>query len=473
MPKGVRSARNEAAHAGWVSVTGEGIPGQRVARARRARAPSWDRYSLRFVYLMWALTIFDPMRFLDARLGADGVLTRVPTLLAPLLLVVIATKWRKEGIYWPFTLFLLLIVVALPFVDNRGRAFAAFACLYPSYLLYVATISLVDVPRKCLPILFIFLLGFVWYGVQGLSIGLVPWQTAMDENGFGALMVLGVAFAFSFARAARVTSWRVLGYSTAALCVGGAVISFARGAFLALVVVAAFIWLLSPRKLTALLAGLAGVAVLLGVIQIRYPGGKFWQEMGTVEEAVDSPETEERWVLNKMALGVFQKYPIFGVGPNNFGPVAARTVSADPTRSSYRNPGAIYGRTLHNDYLQVLVEEGVVGFVLYLWMIVDFFRRTRDLRRRSLAARWRSAVRGRLELPMLAIGLEAAMIAYLVTALVYPQLYFHWYYTLVTLAGSLTGVSRRLARADPREASRRPALSRTLRPSLPQPAMRS
>jgi O-antigen ligase len=301
-----------------------------------------------------------------------------------------------------------------------------------------------------------FLLGFAFYGAQGLSKGLVPWQTALDENGFGALMVVGMAFAFPFARAARGKPLRVLAYATAALGIAGAVISFARGAFLALVAVGVYIWLLSPRKLSALLAGFVGVGVLLVVIQIRYPGGAFWQEMSTVEDAAENPEGEERWVINNLALEVFKRYPIFGVGPSNFGPVAARTVTRDSARHSYSNPGAIYGRTLHNDFLQVLVEEGIVGFALYLWMIVDFFRRTRSMRKRSLAAPWRSAVRGRLELPMLAISLEGAMIAYLVTALVYPQLYFHWYYSLITLAGTLTHASRQAARAE-REARGHPA----------------
>jgi hypothetical protein len=360
--------------------------------------------------------------------------------------VVIALTWRREAIYWPFTVFVLLHMIALPFVDNRGRALGAFECLYPSYLLYVATLSLVDTPRKCLPILFMFLLGFPWYGLQGLSEGLVPWQTAMDENGYGALMVIGVAVAFPFARASRVPFWRILGFSIAALGLAGAVISFARGAFLALVAVAGFVWFRSPRKLAGLVAGLGGVAVLLVVIQIRYPGGTFWEEMRTVEDAAENPEEQERWVINGLALQLFAKHPLLGVGTNNFGPVAARTVTADSTRSSYRNPIAIYGRTLHNDYLQVLVEEGIVGFALYVWMIVDFFRRTRRLRKPGLLVAWRTAVNARLDLSLLTVGLEAAMIAYLVTALVYPQLYFHWWYTLVTLAGALTQASRRAAR---------------------------
>jgi O-antigen ligase len=397
---------------------------------------------------MWVLTLFDPGRFLDAQLGVDGVFSRVPTLLVPLFLLVVVSKWRSEALYWPFALFVLLHVLALPFVDNRGRAQISLECLYPYFLTYVGTISLVDTPRKLMPILVMFVLGFAFYGVQVTSKGLVPWQTAMDENGFGALMVLGVAFAFPFARAARRPSVRALAWATAGLGIAGTVISFARGAFLALVAVAAFIWLLSPRKLTALLGGLAGVVVLLVVIQIKYPGGTFWQEISTVEDAAENREGQERWVINRMAFDVFKSHPLLGVGPNNFGPVAARTVAPDNRRSSYRNPGGLYGRTLHNDFLQVLVEGGIVGFVLYMWMMVDFFRRTRSLRRPSFVRPWRAAVRGQLELPMLAVALEAAMIAYVVTALVYPQLYFHWFYSLVTLAGALVRVSRKLARAE-------------------------
>lgn len=415
---------------------------------------------------MWALIIFDPGAFLDASLGVDGVFTRVPTLLIPLLLVVIAMKGRREALYWPFTLFVLLQIVALPFVDNRGRTMFALQCLYPSYLLYVSTLSLVDTPRKFAPVLVMLLLSIVWYGVQGLSSGLVAWQTQYDENGYGALMVLGVALAFPLARAAPSGALRALALALTAVGIAGAVVSFARGAFLALVAVAAFLWMRSPRKLSGLVAGMAGVLVLLAAIQIRYPGGKFWEEMSTVETAAEDPDSQERWVINRLAFDVFKRYPIFGVGANNFGPVASRTLSRDETRSSYRDPATIWSRTLHNDYLQVLVEQGIIGFALYAWMIVDFFRRTGVLRRPAVVARWRAAARGRLELPTIAIGLEAAMIAYLVTALVYPQLYFHWFYTLVTLAGSLREVTRRLARAEPREASRRQESSATTRDLL-------
>jgi O-antigen ligase len=292
-----------------------------------------------------------------------------------------------------------------------------------------------------------FLLSIAWYGVQGLSTGLVSWQTQYDENGYGALMVLGLAFAFPFARAARMTSWRVVAFATAALGIAGSVVSLARGAFLALIAVAAFLWIRSPRKIYGIFAAAAGIIVLLIVVEVRYPGGTFWVEMSTIDDAAEAPEHQERWVINNLALEVFKRYPVFGVGANNFGPVAARTITPDDNRSAYSNPATVWGRTLHNDYLQVLVEQGVVGFVLYAWMIVDFFRRTSAMRRPDLTRRWRTESGGRLELVLLTIGLEAGMIAYLVTALVYPQLYFHWFYTLITLAGTLWAVCKGLPHA--------------------------
>ena len=72
-----------------------------------------------------------------------------------------------------------------------------------------------------------------------------------------------------------------------------------------------------------------------------------------------------RQQLNVAAIRLWQTSPLFGVGLGNF---LVRLPEALPTRTIY------FLQPVHNIYLLLLSEVGVVGFLFFIWFLQKIFR---------------------------------------------------------------------------------------------------
>ncbi|OGH51296.1 MAG: hypothetical protein A3G13_02720 [Candidatus Levybacteria bacterium RIFCSPLOWO2_12_FULL_37_7] len=73
-----------------------------------------------------------------------------------------------------------------------------------------------------------------------------------------------------------------------------------------------------------------------------------------------------RTELNKAALSIFRNHPLFGVGLNNF------LINLPDYISS--NTKTILLQPVHNIYLLLLAETGIVGFTFFIWFILNAVR---------------------------------------------------------------------------------------------------
>lgn len=184
-----------------------------------------------------------------------------------------------------------------------------------------------------------------------------------------------------------------------ALVTVGFLATQSRGGLLALIAATVVALMIAPRYRRRILGLGAIVCVAVGVLLATQPGA-----LSRITDVGGG--SSGRGDLWRVALAVFHDHPLSGVGAGNFEAVEAHFVL---------RPGAIsriqylvdVPHLVHNTYLQLLAETGVVGLVLYLVVLAG-----------SLRAAWlavkRFEARGRPELADLARAVLMGMVAMLV-----------------------------------------------------------
>lgn len=381
---------------------------------------------------MWAVTLLEPQVWV-ASFGPGAVLKLATLGYGVLALFVMASFPR----FW-FPLlssYALFTVISVPLAaGNTGLALGLAKLIVGYTLLGLATFAFVKTPRQAMPIVLLYVFQYGWWELHAGTSGLVAWHYSYGNyDAYGPLMVQAVTLCYFCGLGARSPRLKWALWGLAGLAVLGIVASFARGAVLGAAAVIIYVWLRSPRKgQTAGGLAIAGVVVLIAT-RILFPGGAFWTEMQSAfTEGTEEGTGADRWALWSAGVRVFQARPLIGVGPQNFGAFAATYFRPGEVGDQYAdNPARLWGRRLHSIYVQILCEGGIVGSALFLALLADFVARNRRLRTRQASAAWDAGGGEALQLRALSLGLECAMIAYLVTGFFYDQLDVHWLYTLL------------------------------------------
>ena len=402
-----------------------------------------------FIYVMWVFVWYDP----DWWLASKGLGTAVVKFYVVLFIPVcfLLMKYMRRGvIFWPYVVMIGIFLVWMPFVLNRGFLMNDFQKVLQYMLLTALTVACLETPRQVSTLLKLFLFQFIWFSVQGLPSAKVVWhQNLANHDSYGPLMTIGVAFAYFLAMGTRIKKYRYVALLVCFLGVAGTILAFARGAILALCLVFVILAFRTRRKLAFIgIGGLLGVASLV-VISVMFPAGQFWNEMATItDEGISSGTGEQRWVLWTAAWEMFLHHPFLGVGPGNFGPNAVEFfIERGVTNmgGGFHSPAMLYVRSVHNDYVLVMVEQGLLGLFAMAAVLFHFFKSVRFLRTEAVQTAWANNAGGIIDSNNLARALEAAMIAFMATAFFYPQVYInHWMWSIVMLALVSSSVARRL-----------------------------
>jgi O-antigen ligase len=405
-------------------------------RASRVASDSFGwSFPLMQLYFVWALLLFD-LHFFFGNVIAQPLVYMVHLGYPPLLLlialngpVIIATgeRWRW---FPPLLLFLIVAALTLPFTVNKALAKPIFLFILNYYCVAVATAVYVRTLRQAMPILVALIAQFVWFGAFAGTKGLVPWHpTLANYDGYGPFMVQGMGLCFFFALATPSRRMKLFLFGLAGFCVLGVVASFARGAFLSLVALVGWIWIRSPRKvMTGAGIGVAAVIVVIGA-SLMFEPGFFWNEMtSALEEGAEEGTGQQRWETWKVGLKVWMQRPFLGAGGGNFGAFAA-THFRWGELEAFPNPNMLYGFNMHNSYLQILAEFGLIGFVAFMWALWDFTKVNRQLQQPAAQARWEQ-LNATWNLRYLALGLEAANLANMLAGLFYATLFMPWFYVI-------------------------------------------
>jgi O-antigen ligase len=144
--------------------------------------------------------------------------------------------------------------------------------------------------------------------------------------------------------------------------VGALVFSFSRGAWISTTVAMMIYLLILARRHRQLFVRAflisSPIVAAVGVFLLPYIQQRF--------RADDHNAAESRVPLLSMAWSMFEDYPVFGAGGNTYKNIMYHYVPKDS--------GKLYVDQVHNMYLLVLAECGLVGFLAFVAFLFRMFR---------------------------------------------------------------------------------------------------
>ncbi|HJW91855.1 MAG TPA: O-antigen ligase family protein [Anaerolineales bacterium] len=173
-----------------------------------------------------------------------------------------------------------------------------------------------------------------------------------NPDGFAFIMVLGIPAAWYLVSSESTSRWsrllKFVNYCYIPIAFLGIALSGTRTSLVASIPGIAFGLLSMTRlristRLAIMVSLFVGIILLLPFVQPL----RSFQRLGTLTAELTQGDLNNRTNNWKEGLEAFKEYPIMGVGSNMY-----RSVNT-------------WGKVAHNSFLSVLVEVGLVGFVLF------------------------------------------------------------------------------------------------------------
>ena len=366
---------------------------------------------------------------------------------------------RWNPLFLPMAAFGLLILAQLVF---RRTAYPhdslSLALLYFSYALlcFLATQSLIR-SQQARTLTFI----FSAYGaalacfalLQGLSSnGKLYWirQPRMggwiygpyvNHNHYAGLMemLVPIPLVLALTRMAS-TRTRAVAAAAAAVMVGTIFLSGSRGGMLAILTEVIILSVLVVKQERGLRTAI-GIGLFLAIVVglLTWVGGNELSKRLATPLHTDI-SNDVRTSINRDGLKMFLKKPVLGWGLGTF------PVVYPQFRSFYTN---FFVNEAHNDYLQLLVEMGLLGFATMLWFLLTVYKRA--IRKMT---NWTGEISGAVTLACV-LGLSGILVHSAVDFNLQIPANAALFYVLATLAAGEPFVhparKRRVARSKPPE----------------------
>jgi O-antigen ligase len=190
-------------------------------------------------------------------------------------------------------------------------------------------------------------------------------STTYDPNDLALTLVIAIPLILYLFSASRHGLMRLVLIGMAFVSLYGIMLTQSRGGFLALLVVGGLILWRGKMSRTSKLAAMAFALVVFGIMA----GQGFWERIETIWD----PKTEYdrtyggRSELWKTGLKLMAIYPL-GTGMNTF-----------TTAEGMTHGGMGKWSAAHNSFLEVGVELGVAGLVIYLLLLMRTFKQLRRI----------------------------------------------------------------------------------------------
>lgn len=240
-----------------------------------------------------------------------------------------------------------------------------------------------------------------------------PGSFITDNNAFALALCMTIPLMRYLQLHAKRKTVRV-GLGAAMVLTGVAVLgTYSRGGLIALVIVGGAL-LLKSRKRVALVLAL----LVVGGVAYHFMPPQWTARMGTLHHADKTDSGESRIQSWEFSANVALHHPVFGGGFDVY--------QSAGMWQRYGPEGAT-PRAVHSIYFRVLGEQGFVGLLLFLGLLIASWRccsRARKKTRDSPEQKWAYD---------LASMLQVSLIAYAAAGAFLPMTYFDLSYQLMTM----------------------------------------
>ena len=272
-----------------------------------------------------------------------------------------------------YTFFYLIMIFGIPFAYHRGEAFNYIFLVYLNNMLFFFFFLYhVNSFEKLKTIMFVICLCILFY--SGLSLtsgafshGRFAYGTMYDPNDLAYLLVSLFPLCFYFVVNNEGFTKKIIAAVTIAVSIIVVLYTGSRGGFLGLITVFLLIFLTKtvPIKLLDKIVLLTSIAITLIFFSDKINTERF---LTLIEIKDDYNVSDEfgRFQIWKRGVNLALSNPLTGVGVNCF-PMAIGYAREDAEEIPK-------WQAAHNAYVQVLAETGLVGFAVFISIIIGCLR---------------------------------------------------------------------------------------------------
>jgi putative inorganic carbon (hco3(-)) transporter len=321
-------------------------------------------------------------------------------------------------------LFALLALFSVPLAMDPAQAWQDFSGTFiRCVVMFIVIVNTVRTEGRLKALMFLGLAAAIWLSVGAINdyrLGLLTVEgyrvagrgTGIfgNTNDMALYLVTMFPIAIAFMLSARGKAQRIAAGFGAALILAAIVLSYSRGAFIGVLVILIFFAMKLGRNNRLAIA--AGIAVLGFGFLLLAPGNYGMRLMSIFVPSLDpvgSADARRAELFRSIYVAI--RHPLFGIGMGNYA-----------TQVSLR------GIVTHNSFTQVAAELGLAALVCYTAFIVKPLRKLGQMTRDLFATKETS------QLYHLTLGIQAALLGYLVSSF-FVSVPFLWYvYYLVGYA---------------------------------------
>jgi hypothetical protein len=263
----------------------------------------------------------------------------------------------------------LLILVFVPFASNSFYAYQAAKGML-TYMPYILSVVACMVDLKMLKRFINFnIIVMIYVSITGIvRDGRGTGGYFADENDIALYINTILPFCFFYIVYQKQLAWRLIYVTGLILGIICIIISFSRGGFIGMALIAMVIWYFGKKKiLTLFILGLVAIGIYFWVDE------SYMAEMKTI---TDTSESTASWRLMAWGSGLrmFLDNPL-GVGGNNYMVRLPEYQPKDVIRLDW-------GRPAHSLWFTLLPELGIIGVILFFrllyYMLRDLLRIVRS-----------------------------------------------------------------------------------------------